>query len=78
MAVNQAQAGIWSNVSVNSAHELGDRTLFQDRHYSNDLIPSLITFARVNSGNFSITAGKVVDDPGRGLSSEQRSGLAEE
>jgi hypothetical protein len=29
MTVNQAWSGIWSDVSVNSAHGLGDRTSFR-------------------------------------------------
>ncbi|XGB42132.1 MAG: hypothetical protein LVS60_18540 [Nodosilinea sp. LVE1205-7] len=32
MAINQTWSGIRGNISVNSAHELGDRTLYQNRH----------------------------------------------
>jgi len=32
MAIDKAWSGIGSDISVNSAHELGDRTLSQNRH----------------------------------------------
>ena len=32
MAIDQAWSGIRDNISVNSAHVLGDRTSFQDPH----------------------------------------------
>jgi len=39
MAIDQAWSGIWSDISVNSAHGLGDRTLISE--------PSLQAIVRV-------------------------------
>ena len=33
MAIDEAWSGVWRNISVNSAHRLGDRTLYQGRNY---------------------------------------------